>query len=263
MTAALATVASGEPWDAANQRRLMDGLRPLRLLLERRAGRAAKVSAPVDAPSMVTPANPAPGARPMALDRLCAVFRLSAFEREVLLLCAGVELDASFAELVAAAQGDPQRAIPPSAWRSRAPGRALERVEPASPLRRWRLLEITPGPAHRRPASDRRARPALPHRCRGDRRAARGSGRARRPAARSRRRTARRPSYRRGVAPTGSGTRRRSSSSAGTAARRSTPSPSRPAARSAWSSRRWPRTRFRCRRPRARLSPGCGNGKRH
>ena len=146
MTAALATVASGEPWDAANQRRLMDGLRPLRLLLERRAGRAAKVSAPVDAPSMVTPANPAPGARPMALDRLCAVFRLSAFEREVLLLCAGVELDASFAELVASVQGDPQRSHPTfSLALSLIPGAHWSALSPASPLRRWRLLEITPG----------------------------------------------------------------------------------------------------------------------
>ncbi|TQV72574.1 ATP-binding protein [Exilibacterium tricleocarpae] len=43
---------------------------------------------------------------PPALERLCHQFGLDTFERELLLLCAGVSLDGEFAELCAAARGD-------------------------------------------------------------------------------------------------------------------------------------------------------------
>ena len=46
---------------------------------------------------------------PSAIDRLTEIFALSPFERAVLLLCAGVELDGRFAEACAAAQGDPHK----------------------------------------------------------------------------------------------------------------------------------------------------------
>src|SRR5260221_9905514 len=49
---------------------------------------------------------------PPALEMLCKIFRLSAFERDLLLLCAGVELDSSFASVCANAQGDPARSSP-------------------------------------------------------------------------------------------------------------------------------------------------------
>ena len=43
------------------------------------------------------------------VDRLCEVFGLSPFERDVLLLCAGVEMDSSLAALCSEAQGHSQR----------------------------------------------------------------------------------------------------------------------------------------------------------
>ena len=49
---------------------------------------------------------------PAALETLCVDFGLSSFERDVLLLCAGLELDAGFGALFAAAHGDPQRSYP-------------------------------------------------------------------------------------------------------------------------------------------------------
>src|SRR5688572_19161404 len=49
---------------------------------------------------------------PAALDTLSMAFALSPFERDVLLMCAGVELDAGFAPLCAAAQGDTRRTYP-------------------------------------------------------------------------------------------------------------------------------------------------------
>jgi len=46
---------------------------------------------------------------PAAIDTIANLFQLSAFEREVLLLAAGVEMDAQLAALCAQAAGYPQR----------------------------------------------------------------------------------------------------------------------------------------------------------
>jgi AAA+ superfamily predicted ATPase len=78
-----------------------------------------------------------------ALDALTESFGLSSFERDLLLLCACIEMDASIADLCAAVQGNGQR-------RHASFGLALSALEdphwsaltPARPLRRWRLLEI-------------------------------------------------------------------------------------------------------------------------
>jgi hypothetical protein len=79
---------------------------------------------------------------PAALDTLCSHFGLSPFERDVLLLCAGLELNGSLAAACAAAQGDAQKrhatfslalaALPEPHWSA---------LSPAAPLRRWRLIE--------------------------------------------------------------------------------------------------------------------------
>lgn len=82
-------------------------------------------------------------AAPMALDRLCEAFALSSFERDVVLLCAGVELDASLAALCAAAQGDARLAHPTfSRALAALDGAHWSALTPAAPLRRWRLVEI-------------------------------------------------------------------------------------------------------------------------
>jgi len=46
---------------------------------------------------------------PPAIDQLCDLFTLSAFERDLLLLCAGVEMDSKLAAQCAEAQGHPQQ----------------------------------------------------------------------------------------------------------------------------------------------------------
>ncbi len=83
---------------------------------------------------------------PSPLERLCAIFTLSDFERSLLLLCAGIELDASFPVLCAAASGNGQRSYPTF-------GLAMTVLEglhwtaftPAGSLRRWRLIEVGSG----------------------------------------------------------------------------------------------------------------------
>jgi len=80
---------------------------------------------------------------PTTLDALCAGFGLSAFERDVLLLCAGVELDASFAALCTAAQGDARRPYPTFGLALAAlPAAHWSALSPAAPLRYWRLVEV-------------------------------------------------------------------------------------------------------------------------
>jgi hypothetical protein len=88
-------------------------------------------------------------AAPPALNLLCSTFGLSGFERTILLLCAGMELDASFAGLCAGAQGDPARAYPTFSLALAAfAAPHWSALTPAAPLRRWRLIDIPnqPGP---------------------------------------------------------------------------------------------------------------------
>jgi ATP-dependent 26S proteasome regulatory subunit len=85
---------------------------------------------------------------PSALQHLCTTFNLSSFERDVLLLCAGIEFDNRFASLCATANNDRQATyatfslatavLPTAHWSAIAPG---------SPLRRWRLIEVGRGNA--------------------------------------------------------------------------------------------------------------------
>jgi hypothetical protein len=83
-----------------------------------------------------------------ALDRLCRLFGLSSFERDLLLLCAGIEFNGEFARLCAAAHGDPQRLYPTLGLALAAlPNPHWDAIAPNSPLRRWQLIKISEGPA--------------------------------------------------------------------------------------------------------------------
>ena len=83
---------------------------------------------------------------PPALETLCGTFGLSPFERDVLLLSAGVELDSSFAPLCAAAQGDPSRTYPTFSLALAAlPEPHWSALTPAGRLRHWRLIELGAG----------------------------------------------------------------------------------------------------------------------
>lgn len=81
-----------------------------------------------------------------ALETLCAVFGLTSFERDILLLCAGMELDTKFIALCAKAQGDSRRPYPTFSLALAAlPEPHWTAIVPTSPLRYWRLIETGPG----------------------------------------------------------------------------------------------------------------------
>jgi hypothetical protein len=127
-------------WQAANQTALLAALQPVHAALRRHLG--------LDEPADPDPPPVAPLDPPAAIDRLTATFGLSPFERAVLLLCAGVELDGRVGEACAAAHGDARKchatfglalaALPEAHWSALSPDR---------PLRRWRLVELLQGEA--------------------------------------------------------------------------------------------------------------------
>ena len=85
---------------------------------------------------------------PPALDRVTAVFGLTDFERDLLLLCAGVELSSHVAEACAALLGGDRRAPAHPTFAlalTVLDGAHWSALSPARPLRRWRLIELMPG----------------------------------------------------------------------------------------------------------------------
>ncbi|KAM3101422.1 ATP-binding protein [Phormidesmis sp. 146-12] len=83
-----------------------------------------------------------------ALDRLSEIFGLSVFDREVLLLCAGMEFDSGWSALCAEAQGDSQLNYPTLGLALRLSFHSdWAGLLPTAPLRRWRLIEIGGGNA--------------------------------------------------------------------------------------------------------------------
>jgi hypothetical protein len=140
---------SRDNWIEANQRYLVAAVGAVRAALECHAARVAG-EVPADqslevAQKCLQQAHEALPA-PAAMETLCAAFALSPFQRDVLLLCAGMELDASFAASCAAAQGDPRRAYPTFGLSLAAlPDAHWDALLPAASLRRWRLIEVTQG----------------------------------------------------------------------------------------------------------------------
>ena len=128
-------------WTAANQRYLTATLSEIRRRLERYTGEGEPPG--VEHRGLDPAEEGAEMPAPPALETLCVLFGLSSFERNTLMLCAGVELDAAFGALCAAAHGDTGRphatfgialaVLPDAHWSA---------LSPAAPLRHWRLVEV-------------------------------------------------------------------------------------------------------------------------
>jgi ATP-dependent 26S proteasome regulatory subunit len=159
-----------DTWHEANQRYLMAALEVVRAALGHHAARAQKTpepeerekpwrwwwrppahtgaaeleegGGPTQALQEAADAMPAPP----ALETLGETFGLSPFERDVLLVCAGMELDSAFAGHCAAAQGDSRRAYPTFGLALAAlPEAHWSALTPTAPLRYWRLVEVGAG----------------------------------------------------------------------------------------------------------------------
>lgn len=131
-----------QDWTVANQQLLVAEFARLKGMLRSTAENAQDRAAESAAIATIAEARQLLRAE-SAIDWLTAAFGLSGFERDLLLLCAGAEMDADLARACALAQGDAARP-----WVSF--GLALATLEsphwsaltPQRPLRRWRLLDI-------------------------------------------------------------------------------------------------------------------------
>jgi hypothetical protein len=141
----MSTPSPASEWATANQRILSAELACLRRLLL--AG-DEDGDADGDAGLLQRELAQARGLLPAdsGLDIVSSLFGLTGFERQVLLLCCGVELDAATAEACSRAHGS-------LGFRNASFGLALARLPdahwsaltPVRPLRRWRLLDFEPG----------------------------------------------------------------------------------------------------------------------
>jgi hypothetical protein len=130
-------------WHTQNRDGLAARIAELKALLRGCAERG-RPSAPSAPPAAAEGAN----ASAPALEALGDAFGLSRFERTLLLLCAGIELDASVAPLCAAAQGETARTYPTFSLALAAlPEPHWSALSPERPLRHWRLIDVGAGPA--------------------------------------------------------------------------------------------------------------------
>jgi len=140
-------VAAPAGWQASNQSALSAALAVVRLRLEISARIPGRddghelLSAERQYLELSSGMSPAP-----AFETLSRLFGLSSFERAVLLLCAGMELESSFAALCAAAHGNPQQTYPTFGLTLSAFQNAhWSALSPDAPLRHWRLIEFAAG----------------------------------------------------------------------------------------------------------------------
>lgn len=126
-------------WLQDNDRALSNALEDLRARLRALAGTEAPGASPGPGPGGAGTSD----ASGSALSLLCARLGLSAFERDVLLLCMAAEFDTGFPALFAQAQHDPARSFPTFALAmALADDPAWEAMSPQRPLRYWRLIEV-------------------------------------------------------------------------------------------------------------------------
>ncbi len=133
----MTTATTSAAWCDANQAYLVAEFSRLKLRLGAEHDERL-VAARVEAAHAALPA-------PAAIDTLTELFGLSAFERDLLLMVAGVEMDAELGRVCAAALGQSQAPRPQATF-----GLALAALDHShwsalaamGPLRRWRLLEV-------------------------------------------------------------------------------------------------------------------------
>ncbi|MFZ1218006.1 MAG: AAA family ATPase [Chthoniobacterales bacterium] len=142
-----------ERWQQSNARQLGVALADLRQRLERYIQQQSSAATgpfsleqPTEAEVSANSGSNAPAPEeeaPSALAILSERLGLSPFERDILLLCAAMELDTRIAPLCARAQDDPNRPFPTFALAlALFDDAAWDALSPERPLRYWRLLEI-------------------------------------------------------------------------------------------------------------------------
>jgi hypothetical protein len=142
----------GGVWPATNQNYLMAALDVIRHRLTRTPATAGTDEDTADTADTADTVDRAALRRdelrrampaPPVLETIADGLELSDFERDLLLMCTGVELDTAFAQDCAEAQGDPACTYATfGLGLARLPGAHWSAITPAGPLRRWHLVEL-------------------------------------------------------------------------------------------------------------------------
>ncbi len=136
---------SSEDWYKANYSYLLAELNKVRQILEQHHSTGQKPSTPqTPAPPTIPPDSPTNSL--FRLDELRATFGLGAIERDILLMCAGMELMPDLRFVCAAIQDDPQLNYPTFTLAAKVfPSFNWSVVSTNSPLQQNQLIEIGPG----------------------------------------------------------------------------------------------------------------------
>ena len=135
---------SSEDWYKANYHYLLAQIERVRKILEQHHSTGEKPS---------TPQTPVPQTNPpdsptnplFRLDELCATFNLKAIERDILLMCAGMELMPDLRFACATIHGDPQLNYPTFTLAAKVfPSFNWSAISSYSPLQIHQLIEICP-----------------------------------------------------------------------------------------------------------------------
>ncbi|QLJ02397.1 ATP-binding protein [Streptomyces sp. NEAU-sy36] len=131
-----------QPGTGGDDSALTAGIRRVLARVDAHAARTGQGRPTAERNGPTTTLTPAP-ARTTPLDALVALFGLTPFERDLVLLTAADELDPSTAARCAAAAGDPGRAYPTFSLALAALGEPhWSALTPVAPLRRWRIVEL-------------------------------------------------------------------------------------------------------------------------
>jgi len=132
-----------DSWQENNSRWLGSALAELRQRLEKFCQKLASENGATPERFSTVPPEETNPETPSALELLSDRLGLSPFERNVLFLCAAMELDTRIASLCARAQDDPQKNFPTFALAlALFDEPSWDALSPERPLRFWRLIEI-------------------------------------------------------------------------------------------------------------------------
>jgi ATP-dependent 26S proteasome regulatory subunit len=132
-----ALITQNHNWMEENHRYLMKALAYMGELLDHKLSGETTVLPTLD-PSHLSP--------PSVLEQLCHIFNLSSFERDIILLCAGMEINCHWRDLLAKIQGNAQLVYPTLSLALKIlPNPHWQGLTPAGALRRWKLMEIGSG----------------------------------------------------------------------------------------------------------------------
>jgi len=133
-------------WLQANHHVLMAALQGISTRLQRCGTQPPEATPSARAEDFVNWQAIAPSlSPPPAIIQISQTFGLSDFERDILLLCAGMELMGGWGDLCAAAQSNSRQTLPTFALAQAVlPSPHWSAFLPASPLRHWQLVELGP-----------------------------------------------------------------------------------------------------------------------